>query len=216
MSEDFEELEQIPWAALASNSADPRTRYAAAAVVVVAAVVAIGWFMLSGPEPIATLADPVATPPTVAALPAPTLTTVDDIEVPAVAAYSEADLMLIDVGDEEMLASMHAESLVRDYLTVDGDERLAARVDSLLPGAAERADVASYVEWAKAFSVISPEPGQYRVEVLYRVLVEEAHGFVRQPDGALAVDLAIDIDGSAQLLAPPESVAVPVLRGWEQ
>jgi len=144
-------------------------------------------------------------------------------------AYSEADLMLISTEDEERLAAMQAEWFVRDYLTHDGDASVAERVASLIPDetvipdetatldetVAPAQSVSSYVEWVRAFAVESPTPGWYRVEVVYRLLVGADGGFVREPAGAVAVELSIDVDGSARLQTFPEEIAVPVILAIE-
>jgi hypothetical protein len=209
---DFEELEQIPWAALAAKPADPRARYGAIGATILLVVAAIAWLVVrtepstAMPAAITTSSPPVTALPqgaTDAPLPAPTTTA---------AVYSEADLMLIDISAEERMATMHAIWLVRDLLTVDGDAVVTARIDRLLPTAV-RSDTPSYVEWAEAFAVASPEPGRYRVEVVYRLLTGDDGSFSREPAGALVVDLALDVDGSARLLAAPEPIPVPVIAG---
>lgn len=206
---DFEELEQIPWASLAAATPDPRARYLSIAALAVIAATAIAWFVLhdggttaAAPAPATTTTEAIVPPPTTGA--APTTTTTE----PAV--YSEADLMLIDVGDEERLAVMQAEWLIRDLLTVDDDRRLDERMSTLLPEV-ERGDTGSYVEWAEAFAVTSAEPGRYRVEVAYRLLEATEGGFVRQPAAALAVELSIDVDGTAHLESVPEETPLPTL-----
>ncbi|MCP3997524.1 MAG: hypothetical protein GY722_21055 [bacterium] len=220
MSEDFEELEQIPWAALAATPGDSRARTAAITIGVVV-IGLIGWFAMRGSQPTVTLPGPVPTSTTVAVAQAtaPLPAAFSAAPAPApdpVPVYSEADLMLIDVEQEQRLAIMQAEWLVRDYLTIDGDPLVVERTEalSLDPPALDLA--ASYVEWVRAFSVKSPEPGRYRVEVLYRLLAEEEQGFVRRPASALAVEIAVDTDGSTRLLASPEPVPVPTLHGIEQ
>lgn len=216
MSEDFEELEQIPWSALASTPGDGRVRnIGLAAAGIVTVLVAAVWFTSRQPSPTVTIPSAPVTPVSVApVVPAAAVTVAPVVATPEEAqpVYSEADLMLIDVDEEQMLAIAHAEWLVRDLLTVDGDPVVSARIEELMPDAAGRTS-ASYVEWVKALSVESPEPGRYRVEVLYRVLVADDDGFVRTPAGALAVDLAVDVDGSAQLLGEPEEALVPTLGG---
>lgn len=217
MNEDFEELEQIPWTALAATPGDTRARTAAIAVGIAAVVGLVGWFVMRGSEPTVTFPGP-----------APTSTTFADIQASASLAvvpaadsnpapdpvYSEADLMLIDVEQEQLLAVMQAEWLVRDYLTVDGDQSIADRIEELVPSPPPR-DVASYVEWVRAFSVASIEPGSYRVEVLFRVLQGGEDGFIRQPADAMAVEIAVDLDGSTRLLAAPEPIPVPTLHPIE-
>ena len=206
MSDEFEELEQIPWAALAAGSPSPRHRYVAVAAGLVVVLAAIGWLMTrSGGSAAISLAAPEVgpVPATPESLPATT--------PPATTAvYSEADLMLIDAGDEERLAVMQAEWLVRDVLTVDGDPLIEDRMAGLLPGI-DRPETPAYVEWVKAFAVESVEPGRYRVEVAYRILTGTADGYVRQAPGALAVEISIDVGGSAGLVAPPTPVSLPAL-----
>ena len=212
MNEEFEELEQIPWAALAATPSDSRAKSAAIAIAVAAVIGLAGWLVMKGEAaPTATL---TTTAPPTTVVPVEVSQIETTTTAPVAAVYSEADLMLIDVADEERLAIVQAEWLVNDYLTVDDDSVVAARLEEVLPDV-DRSEAASYVEWVRAFAVSSPEPGAYRVEVLYRVLVGGEDGFTRQPAAALAVDLAIDVDGTAQLLAAPEPVPVPILRGVE-
>jgi len=209
---DFEELEQIPWASLAAATPDPRTRYLSVAVAVVAVVAAIAWFTLrSGgaeavPVPATTTTLAIELPPSTGATPVTTSTE------PTV--YSEADLMLIDVGDEERLAVMQAEWLARDYLTVDDDPQVAERIAALLPEV-ERGTKGAYVEWAEAFAVTTIEPGRYRVEVAYRLLSETDDGFVRQPPAALLVELSVDVDGTTHLVSAPTETPLPTMTPTE-
>ncbi len=212
MSEDFEELEKIPWAALAATPGDTRARYLTVAVAIVAVAGFVGWLLLrdQGPE-IPSVATTLAPATTVVAEPPP-----DTSAIPSASVYTEADLMLIDVADEERLAVMHAEWLVRDYLTVDGDVERSERINALLPGNGDAEPLPTYVEWVEAFAVTTPEPGRYLVEVVYRILIDEGEGFVRQPAAGMAVDLAVDVDGTARLLAAPEPVPVPELRSSEE
>lgn len=205
---DFEELEQIPWASLAANTGDPRLRLVAIGVLAALAIAVVGWLLVRNGSPadaVVTVTEPVAAPATITTYP---ITTTP----PETTVYTEADLMLIDVTDEERLAALHAEWLVRDYLTVDEDPQVASRIDHLLPGVA-RSDSATYVEWAAPIAITSPEPGSYRVEILYCILTAGAEGFVRQPAGALAVELSIDVDGTARLQTAPEEVSVPPVIG---
>ncbi|MDJ0662950.1 MAG: hypothetical protein QNJ75_00220 [Acidimicrobiia bacterium] len=205
MSDEFEELEQIPWAALAANSPSPRNRYLAAAAVVVILAAATAWIATRSDGGAVSIAAPAVRSIPIAsdapaAIPPPSTAPV----------YSEADLMLIDTGDETLLAIMQAEWLVRDLLTVDGDPLIDGRIVRLLPGVS-RSDTPAYVEWARAFAVESVEPGRYRVEVIYRTLTGTEEGYVRQQPGALAVELAIDVGGSASLVGEPEPVPLPSL-----
>lgn len=217
---EFEELEHIPWAALAAKRPDPRLRIATlvvAGIAVVALCLLVVSVLLGSDEPLVVEPDrssPLAPAPfdpvtegTTAAValaePAPTTTAV----------YSEADLMLINVEDEARLAAMQAEWFVRDYLTVDGDISVSARIEDLVPADALTPieQGSSYVEWVDTFAVVSVSPGEYRVEVVYRLLTGTAVGYVREPVGALAVGIGVNVDGSTRLLALPEGIDVPIL-----
>lgn len=215
---EFEELEHIPWAALAAKRPDPRVRIGAIAVV---AVMAVGTGLLAaslllGGDETSTIAG--GTMPPVSVAPAnidiaPTTLSPQET-LPATSMYSEADLMLISIEDEERLAVMQAEWFVRDYFTVDGDDSIVERIASLVPSDSAPPDlVSSYVEWVETFAVDSPEPGEYRVDVAYRLLIGSEDGFVREPAAAVSVALSIDVDGSAQLLQLPEPVAMPSIGG---
>jgi len=210
MDQEFEELEQIPWAALAATPGDSRARNASIAIAIAAIVGLVGWLVVRGGNESTVTIATNAPPATVAPVVDPDETTT----APDATVYSEADLMLIDVEDEERLAIAQAEWLVRDYLTVDEDTVVASRLDAILPGI-ERGSTPAYVEWARAFAVSYPEPGTYRVEVIYRLLTGDEAGFIRQPAAALVVDVAVDVDGTTQLLAVPEPVPVPFLRGLD-
>jgi len=207
---DFEELEQIPWAELAAKTGNPATRYTALGVLAVVVLAGAAWFVLHSADAPAAAALPGTT--TAPELTSTTTTVPPDTVAPAV--YSEADLMAIDITAEERLAAMHAEWLVRDYLTVDGDPVVGERVATLLPGA-ERAGTGTYVEWVEPFAVSSDHPGRYRVELVYRTLIEAEGGYVRQPAAAVAVELSIDTDGTATVETAPEPVPVPEILGYD-
>ncbi len=201
---DFEELEQIPWAALAAKPTDLRNRYITFGVVAVVTLLVVAWLMLRGGGATA------APPPTTVASPAMAVTTRVPTTTAAPSVYSEADLMAIDATGEERLALMQAEWLVRDLFTVDADPNVAGRIDALLPGVT-RSETGAYVEWVIPYAVTSDPPGSYRVELVYRLLTQTEEGFSRQPAEAVAVDLSIDVDGTARLEAEPEPISVPVL-----
>ena len=227
MSEEFEELEQIPWAALAAGTPDPRWRLAlmaAAGCAILVLLLVVGKVVLagdgSGVDFPADAPTEVGGPVAAAAQPPAAVEPVDsgspqapsDVAVPP-AAYSEADLMAISVDDEVRLAEMWAGWFVRDYLTIDANGEVADEVARLLSTELSPAETTTFVEWVDSFAVSTPTPGVYRVEVAYRLLVEGAAGFVRQPAAALAVELEVDLDGSARLRQLPEIVPLPVRRG---
>lgn len=216
---EFEELEQIPWAALATRR-NIQPAHIGLALVGIAAVVGLALGITNGfgtpTEP-----DPnIAEPPAVASPAAPTLELAPEPTVAPAAlgteTYSEADLMLIDIEEETRLAVAHAEWFVRDYLTVDGDPVVADRMALLVSEQSSTPSIATFVEWVDAFAISSPGPGTYQIEVLYRLLSDEGQGFVRRPAEAMRVEIAIDVDGSAQLVSYEEGVPAPVIRASDQ
>lgn len=217
---EFEELEHIPWAALAAKRPDPRLRIGALVVVgviaIAAGLLAASRLSSSGDTTVPAVTDTPVAPATPAATTAGVVDVVQpdpEVALPATAMYSEADLMLISIDDEERLAVMQAEWFVRDFLTIDGDDSITERVAALVPDGtpAPIEYGSSYVEWVHVFAVGSPSPGRYRIDVVYRLLVGGDEGYVREPVGAVAVEIAIAVDGSATLISIPEAIAVPVL-----
>ena len=221
MSEEHEELEQIPWSVLAASSPDPRWRLAAAAVGVVlfcAVLILVAMRFLGAGSAVTADRQPAAAPsvasaPGTSAVPvvprgtAPTTVAAS----PSPEAYSEADLRAVSVDEEVLLAAMWAESFTRDYLTVDGDDALVGEIAALLgvdlpPPAA---GVVSYVEWVRAFSVMAADPARYQVDVAYRLLVGKDGQFERQPAGAIGLELLVDVGGSVRLTRLPEAIGLP-------
>lgn len=213
---EFEELEQIPWSALAARTPNPMLRigWIVAAVLAAAVIgVLVARSLLSGDE-----GTQVRLP---AALAATTTQPGEGLEagadvvptVPAPDLYSEADLMAVAPEAEAMLAAMRAEWFVRDYFTVDGDQALADRMTELvgsvsLPHAGTTG--ASYVEWARAFAVDSAAPGRYAVSVAYRTLASSGDGgFSRNPARAVAVTIAVGTDGAMTIVDLPAPAELP-------
>jgi hypothetical protein len=229
---EFEELEHIPWSALAARTAPPLLRPVAIAVVAVIAVAVLAWLAMrvlaadqadeTGPSSAVSAAGPdvpsepltvdngaesvPAADPVSGAEPAGTLVATVD---PAM--YSEADLMAIAVDDESRLAAMRAEWFVQDYFTVDGDEEIAKdlhnliAIDEDLPHSSPAGS--SYVEWARAVAITSPMPAEYVVEVAFRtVLSTDGEAFTRAPVRAVVVTVTVDVDGSVTIEGLPAPV----------
>ncbi len=224
---EFEELEHIPWAALAAKRPDPRLRIGAIVAVGVVAVAAGLYVASQWPGGEASTPAPIAIATTTTTTQVALVSSVPSVELPGAeppppaataGMYTEADLMLINVAEEERLAVLHAEWFVRDYLTIDGDGLVADRIAALLPqGTPAPLDAASsYVEWVRAYAASTPTPGTYRIEVAYRLLVGTEDGYVREPAGAVAVEIALGSDGSATLQTVPEAIAVPNLLAIEE
>lgn len=224
MSDEFEEMERIPWASLAASTPDPRRRLALAAigvVAIVALVVIAGGALLGSSAAPNSGADPAvgSVPVTAPSQPTsvmsdPTPTQIESAAPEPPPIYSEADLMAAAVDDEVRIAVMWAELFVRDYLTVDGDAATAAEAARMVAAELPAAPggVTSFVEWVEAYAVTASRPSQYRVEVGYRLLTGSEGRYVRQSAAAMAVVVSVDIDGSARFAGLPELVSMPALR----
>jgi hypothetical protein len=225
MSEDFEEMERIPWAALAASAPDPRRRLvvaAAGAVFLLVVVVMGGGALLRSRPSVSSGASAVADAVTTATgdqsasiQPSRRVADVDEAaQAESPPMYSEADLMAAAVDDEMRVAVMWAERFVRDYLTVDGDGSSA--LDAALAVAAELpaapAGVTSFVEWVDGYAVTAVQPARYRVEVGYRLLTGSDGSYVRHPAAALAVAVDVDVDKTATIVGLPEVIEMPTLR----
>ena len=222
MSEEFEEMERIPWTALAASTPDPRRRLAIAAIGVVAVVVfvvIVASSLLESRSPLGAATEASTTTSNdLAGSDQPSRANIAAREtsatLPPASIYSEADLMATAVDDEVRVAAMWAKRFVRDYLTVDGDGSTATEAAQLvgaeLPAAP--AGSTSFVEWIDAYSVAAIQPARYRVEVGYRLLTGSGGVFVRQPAAAMAVAVDVDVDGTATIAGLPELVTMPGVR----
>ena len=212
MSEEFEEMERIPWAALAAGAPDPRRRLAVAAVAVVAVVVLlviVGGSLLRSGEPDVGSAASGVTDSEI------TTTTTNRSESAAIQPSRQApELESAAVDDEMRIAAMWAERFVRDYLTIDGDGSTALDAARLV-GAdlpATPNGVTSFVEWVDGYAVTVIQPARYRVEVGYRLLTGSDGSYVRQPAAALAVVVDVAVDRTATIAGLPEVIEMPGLR----
>jgi len=222
---EFEEIEQIPWSALAAKT-NPSLGTAGYVIAGVIAAVVIGlfaarWLASGEGGTVVTLPAPAtghAASTTTTAVSFSGEETAPQEGVPAAAidsaVYSEADLMAISVEDETRLAAMRAEWFVQDYFTVDGDDRAAGDLADVLGDdlAMPHKDPAgySYVEWARAFAVANPSPGRYGVDVAYRTLVpSDEMGFARTAVRAVTVTIDVDVDGTTRIVDLPSPTPVP-------
>jgi hypothetical protein len=231
---EFEELEHIPWSALAARAPIPLARYGLVAVVTVAVIglglAALNWIQSdNGAVPTTPPATPTApledvdpvgegTPETeMVVLPQPT-TAAATVSVASI--YSEADLMAIAVEPETRLAVMEAEWFVQDYFTVDGDEQASELLTEILGDVAlphNQPSGPSYVEWARAFAVASPAPGRYVVDVAFRTLAAPPGGeFTRMPVRGVAMTFDIDLDGTAKIVDLPSPTALPAVAAMSE
>ena len=222
MSEEFEEMERIPWAALAASTPDPRRRLVAAGVGLVALIallVVVGRPLLgSGATADSDLA--VASQSSVAAVASdqssldPTIPEEPQAASAGNGVYSEADLMASSADDEVRIAEMWAERFVRDYLTVDDYGSAAIEAAQIMATDLPESPtgLTSFVEWVDAYAITAVQPARYRVEVAYRLLTGSEGAFVRQPAAALAVTVSLDADGTAIFAGIPEVVTIPELQ----
>ena len=222
MSEEFEEMERIPWAALAASTPDPRRRLVAAGVGLVALIallVVVGRPLLgSGATADSDLA--VASQSSVAAVASdqssldPTIPEEPQAASAGNGVYSEADLMASSADDEVRIAEMWAERFVRDYLTVDDYGPAAIEAAQIMATDLPESPtgLTSFVEWVDAYAITAVQPARYRVEVAYRLLTGSEGAFVRQPAAALAVTVSLDADGTAIFAGIPEVVTIPELQ----
>ncbi len=219
-------MERIPWAALAAATPDPRRRLAAVGIGLVAllalVLVAGRWLLApeagADPDPVQALQSPASSVPasTVPAEEAGLRSSApaEPAAAAGTAVYSEADLMAASVDTEIRIAELWAERFVRDYLTVDSDGSIAVTAAQLVAAELPEppAGLSSFVEWAEPYAITATRPGQYRVEVAYRLLTGSAGSFVRQPAGAMAVTLEVDVDGTATFAGLPEAITLPAVR----
>jgi hypothetical protein len=218
---EFEEMEQIPWSALAARNPRPvpfPLLVGGGLILIVAAAflflqLSRGGASTVAPDPGAVGA-PVSVPPAGGPTPSSSTSTSTAPATESPAVYSEADLMAIAVDDETRLAVMQAEWFVNDFFTVDGDPATSDRLRELLgddvplPHAAPAGY--SYVEWVGTYAVESPQPGFYLVDVAYRLLyAKDGAGFQRAPVAAVQVAVAVDVDGVTTLRSLPSPVDPP-------
>lgn len=230
---EFEELEQIPWSALAAKANDPWTRVTymvvAALAILGLGVLAARWLADGGEATVITLppasagtvapapVNPAVPPVTVAVATAaaPSPASSDSVATTTIApsVYSEADLKAISPRDESRLAAMRAEWLVQDFFTVDGDDAVGQGLATILGDETIphlNPTGYSYVEWARAYAIESPDPGKYAVAVAFRTLVmADDGGFARSDVKAVAVTVVVDVDGTMRVVDLPSPVALP-------
>lgn len=228
---EFEELEHIPWSALAAKTSSPLIRPAAIAVAVVVAVVLVGGLTMrvgSSDSSHPTTSAPGLVPVTADTIEGPVAAVASDelgglpesseTAVPVLDAgiYSEADLMAIAVDDESRLAAMRAEWFVQDYFTVDGDQEIPTALAGLTESAVALPHTApagsSYVEWARTLAIASPIPSEYVVEVAFRtVFSPRGEAFARGPVRAVGVTVTVAADGAMTIEGLPAPAPLPDL-----
>lgn len=203
-----QEYEQIPWSHLVPVQKDRSLQLVLLVVVIAVALLAIMFFMRRAPAvPLAVPAEPPAASESVVvattlagAQPAqPEVTIAPVVAAPQI--YSEADLMAaLPPPRSDMEAIARAEWFVTDFFTVDGDASLSDGISAALPDvvALPESDgsAISYVEWARAVSVVDGFDGTYAVTVWFRTLGGNAEsGFDRGPVRAVDVRLVTDASG---------------------
>lgn len=205
MPVDEEHFESIPWSALIPQERDrPWMVYVAAASLVALMVGVLAARSLRTTSP--------GTGPEAA--PAPVVPATTPVAPPAsVPPMSEADLLAeLQPGDQgPESAAMRAEWFVTDYFTEDGaggrESELAAALGR--PAPAARLDATTYVEWARAWDVVSEGDGRFRVLVAFRSITATDAGFRRGLVRGVAVRVRVDTNGGTRVVEVPEPAELP-------
>jgi hypothetical protein len=210
-AEPVEVLEHVPWAELAAPAQErrPWMVYLAAGAIAVAALGALAARSIGrnaqappGPVPV-TVAAPVA-----ATLPPP-------LPDPERAVLSEADLMAVTPGVDEVSAAARAEWFVTDYFSTSGDPGAQQHVLDALPEgsrlpAAPGTGFSSYVEWVAASHIENLGSQRFRSTVLFRRLVSDGEsGYFRLPVQAVDVVVEVGAAGGTRVVDLPMPVMVP-------
>ena len=193
-----EQYESIPWSHLVEQARpQPWLTYVAAAAVV---AVVIGVVVARNSRPSLPVQDEGSTTSTM-----PATTT-------SVAPLSERDLLSASALDEGALAAaMRAEWFVRDYFTVDGAGGRPEELTGALgwsPPAGDEPGI-TYVEWARAWSVLPAGTGRYRALVAFRSITETEDGFQRGLTRGVAVEVDVGDDGGSRVIDLPEPIELP-------
>ncbi|NQV05711.1 hypothetical protein HQ535_04100 [bacterium] len=217
MDPDREELEHIPWSELRAQQPDGRRRmvYLVAGAVAAASLGALAARALASPGVPAAPGPSVVSASTT--IPQEVAAAMESTTTSTVRLYSEADLMAYPIESAELAAVARAEWFVTDYFTADleptgsADIRTALAVGVELPSLPQDGgEGLSYVEWARAFSVMALGDGTFRVGVVYRALgAPPDRGFVRLPVRAVTVDVATTVDGGSVVIDLPSPVSLP-------
>ncbi|HEU4318791.1 MAG TPA: hypothetical protein VFS66_01775 [Acidimicrobiia bacterium] len=203
-----EVYERIPWETLQQKGGERNwIVYAVAGAI---ALGALGYsFMRSQPEPPAPIdagaetTVPVTTPPEPA-----TPATVSPQPVASPVVVAEADLYAVDQGLYLQKAASHAEWFAVEFVSVDGDEKSRALLESLLPPGSPLPEsepgIQVFVDWAGAREVIQSGATTFEVEVLVRSLVSRDGAlFTRVPPLLLAVPVELDGNGDPVISGLP-------------
>lgn len=223
--EQNEEFEHIPWSQLADDHRDRRNRLvylAAGGIAAFAVGVLIVRAVTSAPGEAApsTSVIPVAAEATTTS--AAATTEPDPL-------YSEADLMAALDTELARTVAARAEWFITDYFTSDAEPITSADIRSALPDQAdipvlhqnEAAPVErSYVEWAKATSVVELGPGRYRVTVAYRSVGGPGETIQRHAVRVVQVPVVVATDGGTRVIDLPTPIepapGIPLVADWPE
>lgn len=128
---------------------------------------------------------------TIPSAPTPTVTTATtQVRFAAPSVYSEADLMALVPGDDDLQMRMAAEAFVHSYFS--GEESLG----ELIGSPAASVGHVSYVEWARAYQIETDDTGGYSVSVGFQLVVGPIGGpFNRLPVRSVAIRLRSESEG---------------------
>jgi hypothetical protein len=184
--------------------------YLAAGVTAVASLGALAARSIGGSAEAPAIPEPApAAAPGAATLPPP-------LPNPEPNVLSEADLMAVTPGTDEVSAAARAEWFVTDFFSTSGDPGAQRHVLDALPDgsrlpAASETGLSSYVEWVAASHVENLGGRRFRSTVLFRVLVSNGEsGYVRLPVQAVDVVVEVGAAGGTRVVDLPMPVVVPV------
>lgn len=218
-AEPAEVYEHIPWAELTVPPHENKrwVVYLAAGAVAVASLGALAARSIG--------ANPIPPPAVVPPMPAPVVTALPAPPLPEEQVLSEADLLAVTPGADEVGAAARAEWFVTDFFSSGGDPGASQAVldalpaGSRLPEAAESAST-SYVEWVTTSRLEALGSGRFRCTVLYRMLVSTGEGgYVRLPVRAVDVIVEVENGGGTRVVdlpMPVEFPAAPSLATWDE
>ncbi|HEY7703957.1 MAG TPA: conjugal transfer protein [Acidimicrobiia bacterium] len=201
-----EQFEHIPWERLQPQRAiTPRHLYMIGGAVVVGALAFAVTRSATAPTPAAT------TLPSPAIAPATTPATIpgEAIPGPSPTVLSEADLMAVEPSALSRAAAAQAEWFVEEYFTVDGSPKSTEALARFLPAGVELPNQdggRSFVESARAASIVELGSGRFQVVVVVRRLSAPAGGdYVRLAPNA--VEVVVDFAAGAPAI---EDLPTPV------
>jgi len=204
-----EVYEHVPWAELAALPKEQRpwVVYLAAGAIAAASLGALAARSIGRtPEPLPDVAPIAVSVPVATTLPP---------AGPEAELLTEADLLAVTPGGDDVNAAARAEWFVTDYFSTAGDPGTHQQVLDALPEGsrvptATGTGFTSYVEWVATSRIEPIGRDRFECTVLFRMLVSNnEENYVRLP--VQAVDVVVEVDGAGgtRVLDLPMPVGVP-------